>query len=69
MGAKAGAPGHGENDDGVGVKGGGAEKRGSLVEREQIDGLVSDLLSLCRFQRMCLNWKICIFDTHISSIC
>jgi hypothetical protein len=41
-GAKAGAPGHGEMDVGVGVKGGRDEKRGSLVEREQIDGLVSE---------------------------
>jgi hypothetical protein len=43
-GAKAGAPGHGEMDGGVGVKGGRDEKRGSLVEREQIDGLVSETL-------------------------
>ena len=39
-GAKAGAPGHGDNG-GVGVKGGGAEKRMSIVEKDQIDGLVS----------------------------
>ena len=44
-GAKAGAPGHGGRDGGFDVKGGEVEKRGSVVEREQIDGLVSDTLT------------------------